>query len=133
MPITIAIIAIIVSLIGGGAAGAIINAILNGCRDTRKRRSIFLGFLRQWQTEISLPHRGPDNLGIGYNPALDCYYSRLPSFKAEVERVRDAFADADKFESLTSRLGNLKKEDWQNKKDSDVILHALDELIAFVV
>ncbi len=131
MPQTIAIVAIIISFLGGGAVGSVITAIVTGCRDKRRRRQAFLGFLRQWHTEISMPRLGPDKLGLGVNAALESYYAKLPSFKAEVERVRDAFADATMYEALTSRLGSLKEEDWKGKQARDVILKTLDELIKF--
>lgn len=120
----------IVGLVGV-IIGILIGHRLTLSRDRAARKRAFLGFLRQWHAEISLPRLGPDKLGLGINPAHEAYYSRLPSFLAEVERVRDAFSNRQRFEFLTSRLGNLKAEDWQNEQPSEVILHAVDELVRF--
>jgi hypothetical protein len=127
------IVTVLVSLVSGGAAGSTLSLIVTGCRDKRQRRQAFLGFLRRWRTEVSAPRQGPDVNRLFPDVAEVAYRSGLGSFAAEVERVRDAFTDADRFEALTSKLGSLKGDDWKgNQQPREVILKALDELIAFV-
>ena len=128
MNIALTIISIVVSALGGGACGSVIT----GRREKRQRRAAFLGFLRQWQVELSLPDRGPTSLSFRTDSAIVLYDSKLPAFSAEVERARDVFPDAEKFQALTDRLRKLTPEDWKGKQPRQVISEALDELIAFV-
>jgi hypothetical protein len=130
MQMAVTIISIIVGAFGGGACGAIITVIATSRRDRRQRRDAFRGFLRQWQAELSLPERGPTNLSCRTDPAIISYDSKLPTFIAEVERVRGAFNNTQEFEALTGRLADLQPQD-SKRKPRDVILKALNDLISF--
>ena len=115
-------------------AGGYFSHWLLLCRDVSGRKKAFNGFLRQWRAEISAPYLGPTSLRVGIDSSIFSYFSKLPSFCSEIERVRSDFAgDAERFESLTSRLSSLKAEDWKGKQPREVILYALDELIQFAV
>jgi hypothetical protein len=114
----------------GVLIGVLIGHRLAGMRDSAARKRAFVGFLKQWRAEICSP---PPIGGYGApDPSEAAYQARVPSFCAEVERVRDIFSDNHGFSSLTSRLGSLKAEDWQNKQPRDVIVEVIDELIRFV-
>jgi hypothetical protein len=124
-PLTNAIFGIVGVLVGG-----LIGHWLAGVRDSASRRREFLGFLKRWRAEIYLPKQSTIatlNINVHYS----AYRAGLPDFNANVERVRDIFSDNREFDSLTSRLGSLKPEDWQNKQPCDVILEVIDELIRF--
>ena len=123
-PFTNAIFGLIGVFIGG-----LIGHWLTLVRDSTARKRTFLAFLKQWRVEIFSAKQAS-----GYwsgNPNKAAYHARIPSFHAEVERVRGVFSDSQRFEFLTSRLGSLKAEDWQNKQPCDVILEALDALVEF--
>lgn len=131
-----------VSFLSGGASGSIITIVVSGYRDKRQRRRAFSGFLRSWRAEIASVSGTPGGLvaepgpTILYRPpkdlSLTAYRDKLPHFHDEIERARDCFADTQGFKFLTDRLGGLKEEDWKDKRAQDIILKALDELIAFI-
>lgn len=128
-------IVIITSFLSGGLAGSVITLVVSGRRDKRQRRRSFLAFLHQWKTKICLPSQVPDMLrarGLGTNAASDCYYSELPSFSDEAALARDAFSDPKSFGALTKSLGSLKPETLSTDQARQMILNAIDNLLAFV-
>ena len=123
-PLTNAVIGLIGVLVGG-----LIGHWLAGVRDSGARKRAFIGFLKQWRAEISSPP--PTSGYFPPDPSAAAYQARVPSFCAEVERVRSIFSDPKRFEALTGRLGSLTANDWQNKQPRDFILEVIDELIKF--
>jgi hypothetical protein len=74
---------------------------------------------------------GPLAVRFGFTGFGSLAFTMFPSFRDEVERVRDVFTDSKSFDSLTKRLGNLTTEDWKDKQPREVILEAIDALIDF--
>ena len=126
-PITNAIFGLV-----GAFGGGLFGHWLAGIRDRAGRKRAFQGFLSRWHAEISAPDRSPTIATLKPDPAIIAYDSKLPSFCAEIERVRDVFKDTKRFAILTSRLASLQAEDWQQKNPRDVISEAINELIRFV-
>ena len=120
----------IISLLSGGAAGAIITAIIAACRNKEQRRRAFIGFLARWKAELSVPDRGPDRLRCETDKAVVIYESKLPDFCDWISQVRKDFTNDQRFESLSSRLRSLTREDWKDKP-CEVISQAIDDLIRF--
>jgi hypothetical protein len=131
MPESIAIIAIIAGILFGGATGSIITACVTNCRDKKKRRRAFIGFLEKWKADILTPNRGPTEISTKTNPVILIYDARLGDFREQVAIVRDIFSGTQEFEVLTNRLGSLKTEDWNKKNPRDVICGAIDALLEF--
>ena len=136
------IVSVLVSIVSGGASGSVLSLIVSGHRDRRQRRRAFVGFLRSWRVEIGNAPRisgdvamQPDRTFRFHMPqdmGFAAYQNRLPAFHAEIERVRDCFPDTQRLETLAGRLGSLKEQDWKDKPAQNIILEALDDLIAFV-
>jgi hypothetical protein len=100
--------------------------------ETASRKREFIGFLEEWKADISAPDRGPTKIDVSIPTAVKAYDAKVGAFQKQVAIVRDVFSDADRFETLTIKLGNLKAEDWKEKQRREVILEALDALIQFV-
>lgn len=92
----------------------------------------FRGFLARWKAKITAPSRGPEVVRCVVDGAITAYDDGLPDFHDWVERVREDFKGCQTFERLTSKLGSLKREDWQKRQPRDVITEAIDELIKFL-
>ena len=102
MPLTVAIIAIVVSFFTGGASGAVINNVWIGCREKKRRRTELRGFLQRWKSEICVTDIPTDE-----------YFDRL--YKVQVQEFHALIAgmagDFGKqtvgFIRLTSSFGGL--------------------------
>jgi hypothetical protein len=101
----------------------------NAAKDTRKRA--FIAFLKQWRSELSafLPPAYPFGHGI-----FQEYQSKLHEFQGQIALLANDFAGNKTFERLGNRLSGLNQQDMtsQNKAAKDIILEAIDQLIAFV-
>jgi hypothetical protein len=94
-----------------------------------KRRD-FIGFLKQWKTEVEL-FRHPTHIGIvGSHPVEIRYREKIPDFIAAIHQARTAFDDG-QFDALTKRLAGLTNEDFNQANPRDIILEAIDALIEF--
>ena len=122
MSSTDAIIGLVGVLIGG-----LIYHWLSASRDSAARKRAFIGFLKQWRSEIDCSTQSVWGSGCNTSAEL-AYQARLASFHSEVEGARDVFSDAQRFKDLTGKLGSLKAQDWHKKQPHDVILKVLDEL-----
>ena len=132
-PIVYTVIASIISLF----VGAIINGYVIHRRDKRVRKRDYIAMLHGWRSEINVV-RGTGHLNVtefiyhaSKDKSAEAYYARRFHFVQESQKVRDCFADAVRFQLLTTRLGGLNDEDWKGKQAKDVILGPLDELITF--
>ena len=128
MPQTCAIIA---SFLSGGAAGSVITAVVTGCREKKRRRSAFHGFLERWKCGVGATGRGPDVLQAVVDPAVTAYDAHLGAFREHVAMVRNDFSRDHRFMDLTTRLGSLTAQDLKDKP-REVITGAIDELIKFL-
>jgi hypothetical protein len=124
-PLTNAIFGIVGVLVGG-----LIGHWLSGVRDSASRKREFLGFLKRWRAEISLPIQ-TTTATAGINVHEAAYRFRLPDFVREVELVRGSFGDRNNFDSLTKTLGSLNADDWQKKSQNpkEFICDVIDELL----
>lgn len=96
---------------------------------TDKRRD-FIGFLKQWKTEVEV-FRHPTHIGIvGSHPVEIRYREKIPDFISEIERARSAFDDG-QFDALTKRLAGLTSKDFNQGNPRDIILEAIDALKEF--
>ena len=100
-------------------------------RDKNTRNRVFIAFLKGWRSEISafLPPISPFGYGV-----FQKYQSNLHEFQRQVALLANDFAASETFERLANRLSGLNQQDVtsQNKPAKDIILEAIDDLIAFV-
>lgn len=129
MPITCSYV---ITFLSGGAAGSIITAVWNGCREKKRRRAGFRGFLQQWKSRISAPHRGADVVRAVVDSAVTAYDAGLPDFRDWIEKVRGDFRGDQRFESLTAKIAGLTAQDWQKRQPREVMTEAIDELITLL-
>jgi len=111
--------------------GSIITGLWTGCRDKKRRRADFRGFLQRWKIRVSAPHRGADILRNVVDDSVIAYDAGLPDFCDWIEKVRGDFSGNQRFKSLTTRLGSLTAQDWKDKP-REMITEAIDELITFL-
>src|SRR6266567_4043289 len=102
-------------LLSGGAAGSVITFIWTGCREKKRRRSVFRGFLGRWKVEVSAQHRSAKVVRAVVDQAVIDYDAKLGAFHEHVSIVRDDFSSSQRFADLTTRLGGLTPQDWKDK------------------
>ncbi len=127
-------IAIIVSLLGGGAMGALITWFATDRRERRRdldqRKREFRGYLAELRSRVERIQHTPDKV-----PELfSSYTSLIHTFHRERAKVHGDFLPAADFDRLSRKLGGLRYEDiakQPGKNPRDVIAEAIDELIRF--
>jgi hypothetical protein len=118
-------------LLTGGAAGSVITAVWNGCRDKNRRRIDFLAFLRGWRSDVVAYQMR--QLGSIWEIVPAVFTPNLRPLHTAVTKVEDDVSDKQTFRRLTDRLAGLSDKDWNaQNQPREVILEAIDELIKFL-